>query len=106
MLFRKIHAQGPAEDQIGPVESVLDTFAGRELSATDGPFVETKEGPGASGPRSPHPGAPACQMICAVCGVPLATGCSVIFQGDHLVHATCWTFVDAHNRRHRARRAA
>jgi hypothetical protein len=90
MMFRATDARGPAEGQNGSVESAFDTFRSRELSATDGPFVETKEGPGASGHRSRHPGARAYQMSCAVCGVPLATGRSVIFQGDHLVHATCW----------------
>jgi hypothetical protein len=30
------------------------------------------------------------QATCPVCGLPLAAGGSVLFQGDHLVHAACW----------------
>jgi hypothetical protein len=74
-----------------------------KLSATDGPFAETKEGLGGSilldetpepgrtrGRRRPrHPGR-AYQTTCAVCGLRLAAGGSVLFQGEHLVHATCW----------------
>jgi hypothetical protein len=93
----------------------------RKLSATDGPFAETKEGLGGSmlvdardqdavidavskiplpwlaTPRSgstergsARHAVRAYQTTCAACGLPLAAGGSVLFQGDHLVHATCW----------------
>jgi hypothetical protein len=35
-------------------------------------------------------GAPVYQTACVFCGQPLAARGSVLFQGDHLVHATCW----------------
>jgi hypothetical protein len=89
----------------------------RKLAATDGPFAETKEGLGgawlrlrrpflnttgpflprcstpSSGDRgrgSDRPGVRVYQTTCAFCGLPLAVRGSVLFQGDHLVHATCW----------------
>jgi hypothetical protein len=30
------------------------------------------------------------QRDCTACGQPLSTNRGVLFQGDHLVHATCW----------------
>jgi hypothetical protein len=31
-----------------------------------------------------------CQTTCHVCGERLTTTRGVLFQGDELVHATCW----------------
>jgi hypothetical protein len=156
------------ENQTVSVEGELDAPDGesvthggtlhRKLSATDGPFAETKEGLGGSifdnawnqgdvidvvsksslawlrtievwpmmaievhepgrtpgprrslpdtaGPLFPRGSTPGSgsvgrgpdrhaarvyQTTCPVCGLLLAAGGGVLFQGDHLVHATCW----------------
>ena len=61
----------------------------RQLSATDGPFAETKEMSLAwlGGGRRPMRVYP---RSCPACGMLLAATGSVLFQGDHLVHASCW----------------
>jgi hypothetical protein len=175
-MFRLDHTRGSAKDQVASAESEREAANGeslarggefptsgrfalnRGLSATDGPFAETKEALGgsiridardqdavidvvskippawpgtievrsmmaieahergrtpglrrplldATGPLYPRCSTPSSggpgrgpdrhavrvyQTACAVCGLPLAAGGSVLFQGDHLVHATCW----------------
>jgi hypothetical protein len=42
---------------------------------------------GANGLVTPWRRSPTC---CPACGEPFALSRSVLFQGDHLVHAACW----------------
>jgi hypothetical protein len=60
-----------------------------QLSATDGPFAETKEMSLAWLGARRHR-LRAYPRSCAACGMLLAAAGSVLFQGDHLVHARCW----------------
>jgi hypothetical protein len=31
------------------------------------------------------------QLVCPLCAQPLSAGSAVLFQGDVLVHAACWS---------------